>query len=273
MTRVLRMDAPLLITALGVPVDVRLHGTRAAEARAALAPRWSLCARTAPDPGARAIDVFLGEETSRSGPTRVAGSDLAQLMVDLTHQVTFAAIDANIGTLLMLHAAGICNPATGAAVVCVAPGGTGKTTLCRTLGPGRGYLSDETVGIADDGTIATYPKPLSVRRPDGQVKDEVDPTTVGLAASTVTPYVGGILLLDRADQGPDLAQVEELDVFDAIMAMTPETSSLSRLPKPLHRLADLVESLPLVARVHYREVSTLEPVVAGLIGPAAGGTR
>lgn len=269
------MDAPLLLTALGAPVDVRFHGPRAAEARAALAPRWSLCARTAPDPGACSIDVTLGEEVAtETGSPQVGGSDLPRLMVDLTHQVTLAAIGANIGSLLMFHAAGVSNPTSGAAVVCVAPGGTGKTTLCRTLGPGRGYLSDETVGVADDGTIATYPKPLSLRRADGEAKDEVDPTALGLLASTVTPYVAGILLLHRTEDGPDEPRVEDLDVFDAIISMTPETSSLSRLARPLHRLADLVDTLPLVARVHYREAGTLEPLVSDLIGPAGpGGAR
>ena len=49
-------------------------------------------------------------------------------------------------SVLMLHAAGLADPATGATAVFVAPGNTGKTTLCRTLGPVRTYVSDETVG-------------------------------------------------------------------------------------------------------------------------------
>jgi hypothetical protein len=262
------MDPALMLTALGVPVDLRFHGPLAAEARAALASRWSLCARTEAVPDARTIEVTLGREIAGDLESReVGGTDLARLMVDVTHRITYLAVGANIGRLLMFHAAGVCNPTTGSAVVCVAPGGTGKTTLCRTVGRGRGYLSDETVGVAEDGTIVTYPKPLSVRRVDEEGKDEVDPTRLGLAATGVTPFVAGLLLLDRTTDGPETAQVEPLDAFDAIIGVTPETSSLSRLPRPLHRLADLVDTLPLVARVRYREAATLEPVVAGLIGP------
>lgn len=62
----------------------------------------------------------------------------------------------------------------GASLVYVAPGSTGKTTLSQLLGQRFGYLTDETVGIADDGTIFPYPKPLSVRRPDAShLKDGV----------------------------------------------------------------------------------------------------
>ena len=37
----------------------------------------------------------------------------------------------------MFHAGGLANLDTGATIAFVAPGGTGKTTLVRTLGPGR----------------------------------------------------------------------------------------------------------------------------------------
>ena len=66
----------------------------------------------------------------------VEGSSLPDLMQMLTQAVTRAAIDAQAGRLVMLHAAGIQHPTTGAMVALVGPGGTGKTTLIRTLCPG-----------------------------------------------------------------------------------------------------------------------------------------
>jgi hypothetical protein len=59
--------------------------------------------------------------------------------------------------------------------------------------------------------------------------------------------------------------LEPLDLFDAIIGMTPETSSLSRLPRPLHRLEELAAGLP-IARAHYKEAATLEVFLPELIG-------
>jgi hypothetical protein len=264
------MPAVLPLTALGVPVDLRFHGPRADEAHAAFADRWRLCARPFGS-AERSVQVTLGEEIPGSPEDGTIGStDLRRLLMMATQRVTYQAIHGNIGSLLMFHAAAVCNPVTGAAVVSIAPGGTGKTTVCRTLGPGRGYLSDETVGVREDGTIVPYPKPLSVRRDGWESKDETDPTSIGLVPTGVTPYVAAVLLLDRDDAHRGPARLEPLDLFDAIIAIAPETSSLSRLPRPLHRLQDLLEGLPVVARAHYAEAATLEPAVTELIGAPAG---
>ncbi len=261
------MPAVLPLTVLGVPVDLRFEGPRAAEAYDAFAPRWSLCHRDDDGPAQRSVRVTLGGPESGSNEAGTIGSDdLRRLLQLATQRVTYQAIHANIGSLLMFHAAAVCHPETGAAVVAIAPGGTGKTTVCRTLGPGRGYLSDETVGVRADNTIVPYPKPLSVRRPDWDSKDETDPRSIGLAPATVTPYVAAILLLARDDEHTGPARLEPLDLFDAIIGMTPETSSLSRLPRPLHRLEELVEGLPVVARAHYREAASLEDFLGDLIG-------
>ena len=64
-----------------------------------------------------------------------------------------------------------------------------------------------------------------------------------------------------------IALMWHLDLFDAIIALTPETSSLARLPRPLHRLAELLGSLTLLARVHYREAASLEALVCQVAGP------
>ena len=231
------MPAVLPLTVLGVPVDLRFEGPRATEAHDAFAPRWALCRRDDTEPAERSVRVTLGGPDSGSNEDASIGTDdLRSLLQMATQRVTYQAIHGNIGSLLMFHAAAVCHPETGAALVAVAPGGTGKTTVCRTLGPGRGYLSDETVGVRADNTIVPYPKPLSVRRPDWDAKDETDPRSLGLATTTVTPYVAAILLLARDDGHTGPARLEPLGLFDAILGMTPETSSLSRLPRPLHRL-------------------------------------
>ncbi|MGL1701453.1 hypothetical protein ACSTH3_00245, partial [Vibrio parahaemolyticus] len=44
----------------------------------------------------------------------------------------------------------------------VGPSGAGKTTAVRVLGGHFAYVSDETIGIARDLTVADYRKPLSI---------------------------------------------------------------------------------------------------------------
>ncbi|HMD11502.1 MAG TPA: hypothetical protein VKG90_04135, partial [Marmoricola sp.] len=149
------MPAVLPLTVLGVPVDLRFAGPRAAEAYDAFAPRWALCLRDNGASAERAVTVTLGgpDGGSNGGSNEdgTIGSDDLPLLLQLaTQRVTYQAIHANIGSLLMFHAAAVCHPQTGAALVAIAPGGTGKTTVCRTLGRGRGYLSDETVGVRAD---------------------------------------------------------------------------------------------------------------------------
>ena len=83
-----------------------------------------------------------------------------------------SAIDQRAGEVIMLHAAGLALP-DGRVVAFVAPSGTGKTTLSRTLGKAFGYVSDETVVINFDGTVTPYPKPLSVIRSGHHLKRQL----------------------------------------------------------------------------------------------------
>ena len=75
-----------------------------------------------------------------------------------------AFIAARAGELLMLHAGAVAHPVTGRALVFVAPGGTGKSTLTRRLGKRYGYLSDGTVGSSPD-TLRIHPNPQPIHTP------------------------------------------------------------------------------------------------------------
>lgn len=263
---------------LGVDVDLRVRGSRPEELLEALRERWHLCLRdeTDPDPQAAAravvLDVEHRDDEHEGGPGSgawrregdvVVDQDRRRLLQRLTQSVTHAAITARTGELLMLHAAGLAHPDSGATAVFVAPGNTGKTTLCLTLGPARSYLTDETVGIRRNGSVAAYPKPLSVRRPDWVgVKDETAPGAVGLAPPKARPWVAGIILLDRrpGHEGPPL--VQDLDLLDAVVALAPESSGFMRTDGPLRWLADVLERTGGARRVIYAEAGDLEPLVA-----------
>jgi hypothetical protein len=166
----------------------------------------------------------------------------------------------------MFHASALCDLATGATVALVAPGGTGKTTLVRTLGSGRGYVTDEAVGVERDGTVVPYLKPLSVRRPDApHVKDEIPAEELGLGLPSVQPWLAGLIVLRRDLEPGAPVEVERVGLLDALVTLAPETSSLAALERPLHTLAAVVERVGGLRVVRYHEAHDLEPVVAELL--------
>ena len=167
----------------------------------------------------------------------------------------------------MLHAGAVCHPDTGRSLVYVAEGGTGKTTLTRVLARNYGYLTDETVGIDADHRVLPYPKPLSVRAPEGPgPKEEHSPDDLGLVRPPAEREVVRLVLLDREDGHGDEPDVAELGLLDAVTAIAPQTSALYALPSGLRRCADLIEATGPVLRVRYSEAESLRDLTAELIG-------
>lgn len=202
-------------------------------------------------------------------PTLIEGTALDDVLQQTTQAVTRAFIAAQTGRLLMFHAGACAHPDSGAAVVYVAPGGTGKTTLSRILGRSLGYLTDETVGITADGHIRPYPKPLSIRPQDViGPKLETSPDELALRTAPADPRLRRIVLLDRRDDHAGAPGTEVLGLAEAIIALAPETSALSSLDRPLHLLADLVGATGPVLRCRYREAEDLAPVLTSLLEPA-----
>lgn len=156
-----------------------------------------------------------------------------------TQDITRALIEANRGRLLMLHAGAVAHLETGRSLVYVAPGGTGKSTLTRVLGREFAYLTDETVGI-DPHTLAIhpYPKPVTLAPAVGRRKEERAPDDLGLQPAHEAPSVGHIVLLRRTANRAT-ADFTDLPVIEAITMITPESSSISELYRPLHTLAGM----------------------------------
>ncbi|GAA6527722.1 hypothetical protein IDVR_35200 [Intrasporangium sp. DVR] len=214
------------------------------------------------------VDAGSFVVADRVGESLLAGDEdaPARILMRATQSITKALIAAQAGRVLMLHAGALCDPVTGASVVYVAPGGTGKTTLSRTFGLTLGYLTDETVAITEDRRILPYRKPLSVRRdPHRGLKDELPAVSLGLLAPPRRPWVAGVLVL-RRDPEMHEARVEPMDPLDAIVTLAPETSSLPLLPRPLRRLAELGEATGGFRLARYAEAVDLEPVIRDITG-------
>lgn len=264
------------VSAMGVVVGIEVTGTRAAEVLERLPELWEHC-RAADDAAPETVvpvhfdgrreDGMAGASTR--GPVRqrtepVTADDLEDLLQLLTQRITVAAIDALEGRHLMLHAACLADPTTGRAAVLVAPGGTGKTTLVRTLGPGRWYVTDETAVIRSDGSIEPYPKPLSVRREPGSAwKNETAPGGAGLVPPAGPVRAAALAVLRRDDEHVGAPAVTTLGTLDAVVELTHHASHLPSLDRPLQRVAALVESLGGVHLVTYRESADLAELVDG----------
>lgn len=254
-----------IVHGLGSSVGVRFEGERRDELASAFRAAWARCLSDSPDQPARAVTGILEREGAGSegnrGDTALTGDHLGHLLQRLTQSITKELIEQRVGELLLLHAAALADPTTERALVCVAKGGTGKTTLTRTLGTRLAYLTDETAGIDTDDVIHPYPKPLSLRTPGDAHKTEASPDELGLLPTLAGARVAGLVLLDR-DESCTTPRVERLGLLDAISAVAPESSSLRAIPGGgLQRLARLIASTGTVERWTYAEAETLMPLV------------
>lgn len=224
-----------VIHALGASVHVDL----AAEIEVGVfTTAWSRCLRGSEAGDGSPVDADPG---GAGGLATIQGNGS---MTQVTQAITRQLIAERRGELLMLHAGAVCHPDTGSSIAYAAPGGTGKTTLTRVLGRRYGYLTDETVGIEPrTWRIKPYPKPLSTRTPEGGYpKSELGPDELGLLEAHPHPTLTTLAILRRTS-GRAEAEISRLDLFDAVTALVPETSSLPAMDRPLHLLADLYDEL------------------------------
>lgn len=194
----------------------------------------------------------------------VTGVHIDALLSSTTQAVTRKLIGQRIGQLLMLHAGCLANPTTGEAIAFVAAGGTGKTTLTNRLGRGYSYITDETCGIDEDLLIHPYMKPLSIRS-NGPSKIETSPDQLGMVTLDVEPRLVSIVLLDR-QPGHEGLTIKELSLFEAIESLAPQTSSMHRLPDPLHCVARIIDQVDGVQKLTYSENDSLTSLFEDRLG-------
>jgi len=192
------------------------------------------------------------------GTFHIGAGSFEELAENLTSRLTVSAILANAGDLTMLHACGVADPGTGAVVALVAKSGTGKTTAASVLARTYGYVTDETVAIAWDGSVVPYPKPLSVKQGAGAPKRQAGPDEFRLQPAPAMPFIQSIVLLNRVQGERPVAPVlERVPLADALLALIPESSSQAEFVDPLQSLCRLIESVGGVWQVTYSEAADL----------------
>ncbi len=252
--------APLEVSALGVRVVCQPEDEKSSSA---VRRAWKDALTDGP---------VAGEGDTRVPPLTVGlnpghdvhGRDLAEMLHLLSPSVTQRAIAAHQGELVMLHAAALADPDTGATAVLVAPSGTGKTTAARALGTRFAYLSDETSAITRAGVVLPYRKPLSIIE-DGPFKAQHSPSQLGLLTTDRECHLAALLVIEREPHHDGPPVVTRMDEVDAIAAIAAQTSYLPSLDRPLHRLAEVVGLAGGAHHVTYREAATLQAVLEELL--------
>lgn len=188
----------------------------------------------------------------------------------LSSELTLRSISAQAGRLTLLHGAALSLPQSGASVVLVGRSGMGKTTATRRLGQRLGYLSDETAAIRDDLSMLAHPKPLSVLSADDHEghKEEFAPDELGLLATPAGPWLAATLILDR-DDAHTTPRLEPMGLFDAMIDVIPQSSSLPVQPDPLTALARVLTHGRGTHRLCYAEIDDCPELVLGLLRGAA----
>lgn len=236
------------VRALGVPVDVEIVGPRVAEVARLVRAAWS----RALAPSEVAAEVITVDSTEPDAALHL-----------LSQQVTLAAVEAQVGDLMMAHAAGLASP-SGDVLALVAPSGTGKTTASLHLGRRFGYVSDETVGFTSSLEVLPYEKPLSVI--EGRTwKVQRSPDEVGLAVAPSSLRLSRIAVL-RRDPSLSAASVELVRVTAALPVIAEQTSYLAAHERPLHAWADALDACGGLHVLSYADVTQLDPVVEELLG-------
>jgi hypothetical protein len=232
---------PLHVRAMGVTVEIAVPDQ---PTRDRLAHQWSRAVVAAPD------EPAAEHTTAQPGPPDTEASRDYRL----TTQVTMAALRATAGLRINLHAGGVADEGRRVLAV-VGPSGTGKTTATLALAHRLGYVSDETVSIAPDGTIAPHPKPLSVivdeeRR---RHKEQHSPDDLGLLPTPEEGRLARLVLLHRGAEGK--RGLARLDTAEGMLQLIEQSSSLAQLPRPLHALLTLIEGCGGLWALTYDEIS------------------
>jgi hypothetical protein len=179
-------------------------------------------------------------------------------------------LEATAGERFNLHAGGVADE-QGRVLAIVAPSGTGKTTATRLLATRLGYLSDETISIAPDGTVQPHAKPLSVLVDPGRSaeKHQLSPDDLGLRPTPENGRLARLVVLRRGV--PDPRGRVRLGAMEGLMLLIEQSSSVSAATDPLLTLLSLIDLTGGVWALEYDEITEhlddLERLLAEDIAP------
>lgn len=101
---------------------------------------------------------------------------------------------------------------------------------------------------------------LSMRSRDGAARAETAADDLRLQPAHDHPTLARIAIINRDPQHTGPATAEELDLFDAIMQLAPQMSSLGAMPAGLQQLAAVVGRTGPVLQITYSEAESVLPL-------------
>ncbi|MGF3055963.1 hypothetical protein [Microbacterium sp. YY-01] len=246
------MKAPLTVAALGTTVTITFADDVPETLITSIRNAWADATVTTPTP------------TPSDALPVTAVHSAEKLLEGLSGSITLHAIRQQRGTLAMFHAAGVADE-HGRVAAFVGPSGRGKTTLSRVLGQHHGYVSDETVAVALDGSLTVHPyrKPLSVVRA-GAPKEQVAPSAAGLQPLPNTDLkLAAIVLLERDTSAQEIT-LERIGLAECINDLVPQTSYLGDFEHPLRMLAELAQNIGGFIKLTYPDATDIANIVPAI---------
>lgn len=141
----------------------------------------------------------------------------------------------------------------------------GSSGGMQALNAGTLILDDECL-YTGSSTYETDGEPLTlVIFPEEFTTWDGTTLTVGLLPAPAHPRLAALVILDRDPYLIGAAQLELLDLADAIPLLVPETSALPALENGIPIIARLAAAIGGVHRVRYRDAEQLVPITAGLL--------
>lgn len=252
----------------GMPLTLACAGSAGTELAAAVRDRWAWCApppdrADPPDPDARLDARLDAGPHGRADPAEMTGE-----LDRIATAITLTALDRADPSWLMIHAAGLTDPATGAAVVLAGASGTGKSTLARALGRDFGYLSDETIAVDAAYGVHGCPRPVLLAPAPGRPKTSTSPDALGLRRPGAAPWLAAIVLLERDPGHLGPPAVRRLDRPADLLALGPQISHLPRVPAAVRRLAATLDAVGGLRHVRYAECDDLAALLTDLLAAA-----
>ncbi len=241
----------VVVEVLGVPIGIRASGSTADRLR----HQWS---RALTDREPTTILDLGPDPVSVDADLDHAGHDYA-----LTTRVTLAALDATAGHRINLHAGAVADE-QGRALAVIGPSGSGKTTAISLLARRLGYLTDETVSLDEELLVHAHSKPLSIIA-DGDAahhKQSLSPDDLDLRHPPATSHLHRIVLLRRGQGDAGLVPVP---AARAIVEIVEQTSSLTQVDQPIHRLATAIDACGGAWGLEYSDIADRLDEVVGLL--------
>lgn len=243
------------VQALGLNVTLRVHDPALSSA---VRDAW------ADTVSAESGNHDLGIQVGLDSGYEVSGPDVPAVLRSLSAAVIRRTSEFQRSTMVTLEGVALAHPVTGATAVLVAPPGSARDAVVRSLSSHLALVSDGIVAITETGAVLPLRTPLPVSD-DARTTILQAPSTLGVPALPDTCQVTALLLLEHQPEQRETPTLTPLHTADALGALAQRSPLLPHLSRPLHRLAAVVHQVDAMQVVGYDDPGSLAALVTDLL--------